>query len=295
MQATIVGYTRGAVEICRSCATGYIETAIDGRINDLDDLARLHGWPLHEHDRHEIRSDLLEQELEPIVSTKVADRYPICDVCGFKITDVLLSAEGLAYERRQEYAHLDQEEDRRVFTPEQQAYLDEQPERLAKRGLKFGVIYSLDLAYTNASWLHCYQPWPNEYPRPHQVVEGVMRGVWTKAEGDDSFEYDHLEGDWVGGIHRKYVACLDKDQFRAFMDHTSLRFGTENTMGSLGGPTPDEPSGGFSAQPAISFDDDGTEGGVILNAYVTPFWIGDHLPDDEDWDRIVEVLRREYS
>lgn len=136
------------------------------------------------------------------------------------------------------------------------------------------MIYTFDIPYTFAG-------------------DGPDRGIWTKTEGDDSYPYDYLEGDWIGGIHRKYVACLDKAQFRQFMDQTSLRFETENTMGSLGGPTPDEPSGGISLQPAISFD--ASENGAIINAYITPFWVGQHTPDDDDWDRIVEVLRSKYS
>jgi hypothetical protein len=260
-------------------------------------MAAEHNWlsPYPERDRAGIKTDLLTNEVEAIFAGSEHDRYPVCDECEEKITDVQLTPEGVAYERRGEHAHLEEDEDLHGLSQEQQAYLDGQPERLAKRGLKFGVIYSVDLSYKEANWIRCYQPWPHNWPgRGQKGQPSPSRGIWTKTEGDDSYEYDYLEDDWIGGIHRKYVACLDKEQFRAFMDVTNLRFETENTMGSLGGPTPDAPGGDYGVQPAISFDGD-NETGAIVNAYITPFWVGAHIPDDDDWDRIIEMLRRMYS
>jgi hypothetical protein len=293
--ATIVGYVvNGPGEICSDCFPEYIEAAVDARIERLDELGRQYGWSKAEHDRDMIRTDIEHQELEPIFASSEMDRYPTCDECGLKIEDVQLTEDGLAYERRSEHAHLEDEEDRYEPTPEQRAYRDAQPDRLEKRGLKFGVIYSVDLAHDEAGWIKCYQPWGYRWPGggkdgpPYDVV-----AVWTKTEGDDSYEYDHLGDGWVGGIHRKYLACLDKEQFKAFMDLTNLRFETDATGGSIGGPTPDEPNGGVGWQPAVSFD--AGEGGAFVSAYVTPFWVGAHIPDDRDWDRIIGALRSRYS
>ena len=298
MTELVVGYRKNNDDVHAGCFDGYIERQIDERIERLTRLAQENNWlpPYPERDRGGIHADLFAQEVKAIFASSRHDSYPECVVCSEYITNVALTPEGRAYERRAEHAHLEEDEDNTVISQEQQAYLDAQPERLAARGLKFGVIYSLDLAYTEANWLSCYQPWPHHWPgRGQQGQPSPTKAIWTKTEGDAEYEYDHLEGDWVGGIHRKYVATLDKDQFRAFMEVTSLVFESENTGGSLGGPTPDEPNGGIGWQPAIAFNDGGNENGVIISAYVTPFWVGEHTPDDRDWDRIVAMLREKCS
>jgi hypothetical protein len=295
--ADVVGYVRGQDEICMFCAPKVIEACIDERIERLDAMAVEYSWELEVHDRDEIRKDLMEHEFYPIFASSEMDRYPVCEDCGEKIEDVTLTSDGLAYERRLDHEGLEMDEDNHVLTPEQQAYADQQGARMESRGLKFGIIYDLNLSHRDAGDIEYYRPWTRRSTDgwPRHTVDGPDRGIWTKTEGDSEYEYDYLEDDWIGGIHRKYVACLTSSQFKVFMDQTCLRFETENTMGSLGGPTPDEPSGGWSHQPAISFSDDGGESGVILSAYITPFWVGKHTPDDRDYDRIVEMLREKYS
>lgn len=257
----VVGYTYNAAEFCPDCFNG----------------------------------DPEDEEVGVIFASSEMDRYPVCDHCGEKIEDVALTTDGLAYERRQEHAPLEECEDDHVLTPEQRAYLEAQPARLDRRGLKFGVIYEFDLAHTEAGWIDCYRPWSriSEGYRPVFTRDGPDRGIWTKTEGDDCYEYDHLEGGWIGGIHRKYVACLDKQQFKEFMERSYLKFETDQTGGALGGPTPDAPSGSISWQPAIAFRSDDSE--AIAGAYITPYWVGKTDPDERDWDRIVGALKEKYG
>lgn len=97
----IVGYTHGADTFCIDCFDAYLDSAVDSRIADLDWLNREYGWPSQDHDRGATRDDLLNREIEAMLATDQHDRYPFCEECGTKITDVRLTPEGMAYERCQ--------------------------------------------------------------------------------------------------------------------------------------------------------------------------------------------------
>jgi len=58
-----------------------------------------------------------------------------------------------------------------------------------KEDFKYFVIYSFDC------------------PRDQSVKQYQPSNLkkWTLTEGDDQYEYDYLEGDWLKGKHRKYV------------------------------------------------------------------------------------------
>lgn len=128
--------------------------------------------------------------------------------------------------------------------------------------MKFYVIYSYD----------CTQDInPQQYFPPNLEK-------WERTEDDDDWEYNYMAEEekdnppakkfWLDGHHGKFVATLDKNEFKEFIKETNLRFEDIDTLGSLTG-------NGWL--PAFSFrSPDGmdyweTSGLIGLDAYVSPF------------------------
>lgn len=139
--------------------------------------------------------------------------------------------------------------------------------------MQFSVIYSVDC--------------PED--------EGVSRyapsdlDLWGQTEGDEQYEYSHLDGCWENGSHRKWCAILDREQFDEFIEHCGLFAESTETMGSLGAP-----GFGFGWAPAISFTSHDPD--AIQSAYVTP------LPEtkresfgERDWQRVREAVLSVYA
>lgn len=116
--------------------------------------------------------------------------------------------------------------------------------------MKFGVLYTVDV------------PWETS-------IRGFMptqRKLFRQTEGDEQYDYSHMEGRWAKGKHRKLVGVLNKKQFERFLDETGLFPEGHGTGGSLGVPWADPP--GLGIAPAISFANDDPDS--IQSAYVTP-------------------------
>lgn len=85
---------------------------------------------------------------------------------------------------------------------------------------------------------------------------------WDQTEDDEQYEYNHLEGPWTNGHHRKWVAVLTLEQFEEFLDECEIESEDVETMGSIGSPGCDHWA------PAISFH--GDDPGCLRGAYVSP-------------------------
>ncbi len=114
--------------------------------------------------------------------------------------------------------------------------------------MEYSVIYSVDIP-SGVSM------------RP--FVPPECKRLWEETEGDEQYQYGHLEGRWERGHHRKWVAILDQAQFEEFVRDVGLFAEDVQTMGSLGAP-----GFGFGWAPAISFRNDDPD--AIQSAYVTP-------------------------
>lgn len=119
--------------------------------------------------------------------------------------------------------------------------------------MKFFVIYSFDCIKSDS--VKRYQP-----PKVR---------TWEYSEGDEQFEYDYLEGDWVGGKHRKYCRTLSESEFFDFVNHCELEPEGCKTMGSLTGD---------GWMPAISMRSE--QYTAIVSAYITP------IPEGDECDQI---------
>lgn len=140
--------------------------------------------------------------------------------------------------------------------------------------MKFSVIYSVDVPHDGD--IAVFAP-PN------------IEELWNQTEDDDQYEYDHLEGRWENGHHRKWCGILDRQQFDEFVEFCDLVAEDVETMGSLGAP-----GFGIGWAPAISFN--GNDPNAIQNAYVTP------IPEvrrehchERDWDRVREAVLAVYG
>ena len=140
--------------------------------------------------------------------------------------------------------------------------------------MQFSVIYSVDVPQGVSV---------RDYAPPQ-----VYR-LWNLTEGDEQYEYEHLEGRWRRGRHRKWTALLTRKQFDAFVGKLGLYAESTETMGSLGAP-----GFGFGWSPAISFNGDHED--AITNAYVTP------IPettkeggDEQDWRRVRRAVLSVYA
>lgn len=137
----------------------------------------------------------------------------------------------------------------------------------------FSVVYSVDVPAEGRT---------EDYAPPD--VE-----LWDQTEDDGQYEYSYLEGEWLGGHHRKWAAFLERQQFDDFIDHCQLRAEDVQTLGTIGAP-----GCGFGWAPAISFVRD--HPAAILSAYVTP------LPNvrrkelsSDDWDRVRGAVLAVYG
>ncbi|MGC9384198.1 MAG: hypothetical protein ACP5D6_06335, partial [Kosmotogaceae bacterium] len=98
------------------------------------------------------------------------------------------------------------------------------------------------------------------------------------------------------GKHRKWVACLSDKVFRRFLDNTLYPYYVENTIGMLGGMTPEGMDIGL--MPAWSLRPDYIDPDVILqDAYVCP--INETEEECEflksmNYDELGEWIKEEY-
>ena len=143
--------------------------------------------------------------------------------------------------------------------------------------MNWSVIYSFEMFNEDRGMLDRYTP---------------QRGDWTLTEEDDQFEgYDNIEE----GVHRKYCGFITDEELREFLDDILYPYYVENTMGMLGGMTPEGMSLGM--MPAWSLSPDGDPYAFWMNAYVCPF----PENDDEmefligmDENQLGEWIRKEY-
>lgn len=112
---------------------------------------------------------------------------------------------------------------------------------------------------------------------------------WDQTEGDEQYEYSYLEGCCENGMHRKWCAILNRQQFDEFVEHCGLSAESTETMGSLGAP-----GFGFGWAPAISFISHDSD--AIQSAYVTP------IPEtkreacgDRGWERVRGAMLSVYG
>jgi hypothetical protein len=144
----------------------------------------------------------------------------------------------------------------------------------------FSVIYDFDC--------------PREVSVRHYLPPN--RHLWQQTEGDESRNYDYLEGRCEKCKHRKLCAVLTKEQFREFVDHVGLYAEETETMGSLGAP-----GFGFGWAPAISFRGDDED--AIQSADVTPLPtrndtgapIRANGNTERDWSRIRNAVIAAFS
>ena len=151
----------------------------------------------------------------------------------------------------------------------------------------FSVIYELDV------------------PRSEAVGQYLpkQRHLFQQTEGDDCYEYSHLEGDWEKGKHRKLCGILTKEQFERFLSDTGLQAEDCETMGSLGAP-----GFGLGWAPAISFR--GDHYSALSSAYVTPIPMVKRVRDldkpphparaekgfsENDWERVRTAVISKYK
>jgi len=140
--------------------------------------------------------------------------------------------------------------------------------------MKFSVIYSVDV------------------PQGIRIKEFAPPSVgrlWTMTEGDQQYEYSHLEGRWEKGRHRKWIALLNRKQFDAFVGKLGLYAEDAQTMGSIGAPGFD-----FGWAPAISFTNDHPD--AVMSAFITPIpETKNEGGDDVDWQRVRRAVLSVYG
>lgn len=136
--------------------------------------------------------------------------------------------------------------------------------------MQFSVIYSVDVPQDEN--IDSYAP-PN------------IDQLWNQTEGDDQYEYDHLEGAWENGSHRKWGAILAREEFDEFVEHFRMCAEDTETMGSIGAP-----GCGYGWAPAISFTSD--DRNAIQSAYVTPLVRANC--DERDWNRVKAAVLALY-
>lgn len=150
--------------------------------------------------------------------------------------------------------------------------------------MRYGIIFTMDC--TRDEYVNYYLP-PKRIRRKLQLTEG-----------DEQYDYDHLEGAWTKGKHRKLVGELNQDDFDELVSFCGLRAQDVETMGSLGVPWAG--CGGFGVAPAVSFTS--SHYSAFVDAYVTPIPSFDPVNRAEDeewqeraWDRIKAALLRRYN
>lgn len=144
--------------------------------------------------------------------------------------------------------------------------------------MRFFIIYSFDIR-KDASVI------------PHKPP---LIKRWTMTENDDNYEFDYLAdecGDEVyrNGKHRKYMAELNKEQFKQFIEDQELWLEDIETMGSLTE---------HGILPALYFRNDDDDPYIISKiAFVTP--LPEHAikgkeliktQNERNWNRIKQAL-----
>lgn len=142
--------------------------------------------------------------------------------------------------------------------------------------MRFSVVYSVDVPRSESL---------------RRYLSGRLRS-WAQTEGDESYELQHLGGDWRNGKHRKFVTVLDKREFADFLRRNAL-FATEvQTSGVVG-------SSGFGWRwvPAAVFRRASDDRPVYASAVVTPIPTKTRLFGwtHRDWTRIHRVLIRMFG
>ncbi len=150
--------------------------------------------------------------------------------------------------------------------------------------MQFGVIFTVDVPYDTD--IESYSV---------ASLLPYMEDEWEQTEDDREYQYGYLGGIWEGGQHRKWCACLSREQFDRFVHAYGLGAEDIGTGGAMGMPSPDG-SAWFSCSPAISFISDCPY--AIIDAYVTPYpeTVRKEKPfDDRDWERIRRAVIRQYE
>lgn len=134
----------------------------------------------------------------------------------------------------------------------------------------FSVIYSVD----------CVEDEDVAHYAPPE------KDAWEETEGDEQYEFSHLEGEWEKGHHRKWAGIGNLFQFERFLTECDLEAEDVETMGSIG-----TPGFGMGWAPAISFK--GDDPGCIRGAYVTPL-----IPKSEAepvWEDVRQAVIKRYK
>jgi hypothetical protein len=124
---------------------------------------------------------------------------------------------------------------------------------------------------------------------------------WKQTEGDKQYEYSYLDGDWEKGKHRRWVGTLLSGQFKEFVEEQELYATDDDNGGAIGSP-----ANYFGWSPAIIFRrrDSSLAYNCIDSIYVTPepedpdfiaLGIDKDSHEEEDWDKIVEHVMKEYG
>jgi hypothetical protein len=144
--------------------------------------------------------------------------------------------------------------------------------------MTFGVILSIDCVKKRD--IESYMP-------SAELLEQM-----DKTEGDESFEYDYLEGPWEGGHHVKLVCLIDEKDFNCLVKEMGLYADDTETEGIIGAPwTPS----GFGWAPAMNFDGEDFE--AIINAYVTPFPANKKRKEltEKEWEKTRKKVLKKYG
>lgn len=158
----------------------------------------------------------------------------------------------------------------------------------------FGVILDIDWYY------------PRDFGRERALTSIFSRGNKARSSLIRTEGICAAEDYGKGWRHVRYVGLLNMEQFKALCDELYL-YPECDTMGSLGGPTPDAPAGTIFHVPAYCFASHDNDENVTC--YVTPYALvwrkgggvkpADRVKWKEDkkgrWERVIEALKRQFS
>jgi len=105
---------------------------------------------------------------------------------------------------------------------------------------------------------------------------------WIVTEEDDEYDETYYEG--LPGHHRKLAAFISDEDFRDFLDDILYPVFVENTMGMLGGMTPEGMGLGLMPAWSLSTELYSWNDPLYQNAYVCPF-----AENDEEYDFLVNL------
>jgi hypothetical protein len=156
--------------------------------------------------------------------------------------------------------------------------------------MKFSVIYTFD-GPRGSRWQQYLPP-----------VEQRKRHLWLQTEDSKDYDYDYLADERTGkeaynlrkGVHRKYVALLNRKDFDEFVEYTGLFAQSIETAGSLGAP-----SFGLGWAPAICFENESAfdyDDMINVMAYITPLpEVNKEHFDERDWKRVRRAILNHYG